>query len=286
MKLIGNSFLALLISFLCIKSFAQESLKVESRSENTALRLVVLAPNLVEILFELGLGEHIVAASEYSNFPEQAKKISTVGNYLTVDIEKVLSLRPTHVVVWQGGTPEKHIERMRELQVNLVLFKANSPQQLISEIARMGKIFGVDSNARAITQQLSKQLQLVQSRYEKAPKLTGFIEVWANPLTSAGRSTIIDEALKVCGVTNIIKEQATYPQVDLEWLILQDFDVIVQPNSVSKPTEVFDWQRFPNLPAVQSKAIVNVDADLLLRWTPRWFVGLEELCIKIDSVGR
>ena len=44
-----------------------------SLSLHGAERLVTLSPSLTEILFALGVGEHIVGVSQYSDFPEAAQ---------------------------------------------------------------------------------------------------------------------------------------------------------------------------------------------------------------------
>ena len=42
-------------------------------------RIVTLAPNLTEIVFALGAGDRLVGVSEYSDYPEAARRIPRVG---------------------------------------------------------------------------------------------------------------------------------------------------------------------------------------------------------------
>src|SRR5215510_732766 len=70
----------------------------ESRSAAASpRRIVALAPNLTEIVFALGAGDRLVGVSEYSDYPEAARKIPRVGG-LEVDAEKVAALRPDLVL--------------------------------------------------------------------------------------------------------------------------------------------------------------------------------------------
>ena len=45
----------------------------------TGQRIISLSPALTEILFELGLGQQIVGASEFSDHPPAAQKIPRMG---------------------------------------------------------------------------------------------------------------------------------------------------------------------------------------------------------------
>ena len=61
--------------------FASERLEVvddlgnQVMLESPAVRIVSLAPHLTEILFELGVGDNVIATVSYADFPEEAKLI-------------------------------------------------------------------------------------------------------------------------------------------------------------------------------------------------------------------
>ena len=66
-----------------------------SGGEKPPLRILSLAPNVTEILFEMGLGDRIVARSNFCDYPPEAKSIPPIGDTLSLNQEKILSLRPT-----------------------------------------------------------------------------------------------------------------------------------------------------------------------------------------------
>jgi iron complex transport system substrate-binding protein len=43
------------------------------------MRIVSLCPSNTELLFELGLQDHIVGVDDYSDYPEPAKKIEKIA---------------------------------------------------------------------------------------------------------------------------------------------------------------------------------------------------------------
>ncbi|MFQ3172093.1 MAG: iron complex transport system substrate-binding protein, partial [Oleispira sp.] len=90
-----------LVSFIAGIVFAANSLSLPSNSSSTSnstikviddegiehnfdqpvKRIVSLMPHATELLFEVGAGEHIVGAVQYSDYPEAAKNIPRVGGY-------------------------------------------------------------------------------------------------------------------------------------------------------------------------------------------------------------
>ena len=63
-----------LISVIGFSVFAQ--------TENTPKpKVIALAPHIVELLFEIGAGEQIIATTEFADYPAAAKDIPVVGNY-------------------------------------------------------------------------------------------------------------------------------------------------------------------------------------------------------------
>src|SRR5919106_2642157 len=71
-----------------------------------AQRIVSLAPHATEQLFAAGAGGKLVGVSEYSDYPEEAKRLPRVASSGVVNLEMVLALKPDLVVAWRlGGTP-------------------------------------------------------------------------------------------------------------------------------------------------------------------------------------
>src|SRR3989454_11602525 len=66
-----------------------------------AQRIVSVAPHVTELLFAAGAGSRVVAVSEYSDYPEAARRLPRVANSSAVNIEEVLALRADLVVAWR-----------------------------------------------------------------------------------------------------------------------------------------------------------------------------------------
>src|SRR5918992_4751541 len=66
-----------------------------------AQRIVSLAPHVTEQLYAAGAGAKLVGASEYSDYPEEAKRLPRVASSGVVNLEMVLALKPDLVVAWR-----------------------------------------------------------------------------------------------------------------------------------------------------------------------------------------
>src|SRR5215468_9486817 len=85
------------LAFLCLLAGCRAEGSKHAESPAGPRRVVALTPNLTEIVFALGAGDRLVGVSEYSDFPEEARKIPRVGG-LEVDAEKVAALKPDLVL--------------------------------------------------------------------------------------------------------------------------------------------------------------------------------------------
>lgn len=68
-----------------------------------AERIISLAPHATEIAYAAGLGDKLVAVSEYSDYPPQALELERVANHQTINIEKILTLKPDLIIAWPAA---------------------------------------------------------------------------------------------------------------------------------------------------------------------------------------
>src|SRR5258708_12828569 len=63
-----------------------------------AERIISLAPHATELLFAAGAGSRLVAASEYSDYPQAAKRLPRVASSRAIALDPLLP-PPPHPVV-------------------------------------------------------------------------------------------------------------------------------------------------------------------------------------------
>lgn len=93
-------------------------------------RIISLAPHTTELAYAAGLGDKLIAVSEYSDYPEQAEKLERVANYQGIKLERIVALEPDLILAWPTGNPARELEKLERLGFNLYYSKAKSLEAL------------------------------------------------------------------------------------------------------------------------------------------------------------
>jgi vitamin B12 transport system substrate-binding protein len=259
----------------------------QATAENAAAqpaRLVVLAPNLVELIYSLGGGAQIVATTDHADYPAAALSIPRVGNYVGIQLEKVLALKPDAVLVWETGTPAADILKMQQLGLKVVSFKTTQLEDIADQLRQLGVLVQQQVKAEELASAYLQRLTDLRQQYQSETAVSVFYELWDNPLSTISRDAWPQQHLRVCGATNIFENAiAAYPQVGLEQVIAADPAIIIQPISKNEPRTLVQWQRWPELKAIKNNQIIQPDSDLLHRATLRTLDGVASLCREISK---
>jgi iron complex transport system substrate-binding protein len=82
-----------------------------------AKRIITLAPNLAELIYAAGAGEHLKAVVEYSNFPAPVTQLPRVGDAFRIDLERILELEPDLVIAWKSGNSQTALQMLKQLGI-------------------------------------------------------------------------------------------------------------------------------------------------------------------------
>lgn len=242
-------------------------------------RLVVLAPNLVELLYSMGAGDQIVATTDFADYPEAAKQLPRVGNFQSIQLEKIVALKPDYVLYWQSGSRAGDIDSLHRLGIKTQGFEPRVPSDLIGMLKQLGVISGKTAAANDLALQVKRRLAEISRRYQQQRQIPVFYEIWHEPLTTIGTNDWPAQALTLCGAVSVPTLPTPYPQLSVEVLLLHPPTLIIQPTSVNEPRSHVDFSRWPSLAQVP---VVKADADKLHRATLRTLDGIEQLCQQIE----
>lgn len=273
---------------LCVTNCAQAELSLRDdtgqllRVRQPPQRIISLAPHITELLFAVGAGQRIVGASEYSDYPEQARHIRRVGGVL-LDLETIAALRPDLIVAWADGNPPPQLQRLKQLGIPVYLSAPKRLDDIPVALERLGHLVGTDGAAQSAAAQFRQRLGHLRKTYASRSKVRVFYQVWDEPLLTVSSKQIINDALTTCGGENIFAQlPALTPMVSVENILQADPDAIVTSKSDAQPTRLDSWRRWPRLSAVKNNRLFYVPADWIDRPTPRMLLGVAELCHLLD----
>jgi len=191
-------------------------------------RIVSLIPNATEVLFELGMGEHVVGATRYCDRPEGAKKVPRVGGILDVSAEAVLAAGPDLVI----GSPKVLRGHLKDVLnrtgADVLALDFDTTDSVAHGIGAIGEAVGREGRAGRIIRSLLRDLDALQDRALHNPRIKVLFVAGRNPIVVASGASFIGDLLERMGVENAVKAvRVPYPTWSLEQMIRADPDVIV-----------------------------------------------------------
>ena len=250
-----------------------------------AQRIISLAPHATELLFAAGAGDRLVGVVKYSDFPPAAREIEQVGSYKSVDLERIVALKPDLVVAWPSGNKPAVVEQLKSL--GLTVYQSQ-PQEIIDvprSLRQLGVLTGHSDTANAAAVQFEKEYQRLRDAYSQKSKVTLFYQIWNRPIMTINGEHLISKVMQLCGGENVFAQlQANAPKLDVEAVLAANPQVIVASGmGEERPDWLEDWRKWDQLQAVKNNHLYFIPPDIIQRHSPRILQGAQQLCEALDK---
>jgi iron complex transport system substrate-binding protein len=244
-------------------------------------RIVSLAPNITEILFDLGLGDRIVAVTDFCDYPPAAKAKPRVGGFTNPSLEAIVAAKPDLVILTDDGNPKAIYNRLRDLGIPCHVFTARRLKELPRGIRDLGMVLGVEKQAAALAGRIDKDMTALEKKARlnrSLPPKSALFIIQPEPIIVAGPGTLIHEAFGILGIRNAGAEgEVKYPKYSLEEIIHRSPDfILVGQGSMTGLDVDRVKERLHMLPAVKEGRVCVV-SERLYRLSPRAVAGIEEM---------
>ncbi len=209
---------------------AGPSTATHDTSTNTAssARIVATTVAITEITAALDL-PLVGKPTSTKTLPPQYKDIPDVGNPMSPDMEKVLSLQPTDVL--SVTTLQYDLEpKFKDLNMNAEFLDFESLEKMENEILKMGTQFDRTTKAKEITDTLKAKVAEVKKTVadKTSPKVLILLGVPGSYLVATEHSYIGD-LVKIAGGTNVVQgESVEYLASNTEYLQKSNPDIILR----------------------------------------------------------
>ncbi len=245
-------------------------------------RLLCLAPNLTETVYALGRGEQVVGVTENDHYPPQVDALPRVGD-IQPDYERILALKPDLVLVDHNLNSPEIPTRLQGLGLSVVAVKTRTLQDLQENLPILGQALDAREQAAAALVALQAGLQEVGDKAGELPaRPRVFVEIWNDPLMTAGNTSLVHEMVERAGGRNLYGDlSTTYPTISLEDLVHRNPDIVVLTTLV--PADLTRRAGWDRLKAVQKGRVYQMDPDLLVRPTLRSVEGLRQMVALFEA---
>ncbi|MGQ9645739.1 MAG: ABC transporter substrate-binding protein [Thermodesulfobacteriota bacterium] len=281
------SFLILLSSLLWASTSHSSSQRFKDEVGREVIvpfppkKIVSLAPNVTEILFGLGLDREIIGVSIHCNFPEKAKSKVQVGSYISLDFERIVSLKPDLIIATGAGNTRDMVERLDRLGFSTYVIFPRNFEDVLRSIGHVGQVVDRKKEATEIIQKMKRRKQRVTDLIRGLPKPRVFLQIGEAPMVTVGQNSFADDLIRLAGGDNVAEnEKAMYPRFGMEEVLKVSPEVILisSMNPRGNYQKVLqEWSRWKTIPAVRNGRIHLIDSDLIDRPSPRIIEGLEEM---------
>jgi iron complex transport system substrate-binding protein len=249
-----------------------------------AQRIVALAPHAVELAYAAGGGAKLVGAVSYSDYPSAAKALPRVGSNTSLDLERIVALKPDLVLVWRHGNGMRQLDRLRALGIPLYFSEPRKLDDVATDLVALGTLMGTQATAQAAAADFRAKIAALRARYASRSPVSVFYEVWSDPLMTLNGTHIISDVIALCGGRNVFANLAPLvPTISTEAVVAADPEAIVTTSSGATQADaplpsLAAWHAWPRMTAVARGNLFAIDGDLLTRPAPRLTQGAELLC--------
>lgn len=195
--------------------------------QNTKLdskkRVVSLVPSHSEWIYTLGAESRLIARSDHCDYPPEIKDKPSIGSLFPINIEKIISLQASDLLMIDGHEPFK--EQMQKLGIKVHNLQNHTIQDYWDHILYLGQLLGKEKRAQEWIKKAKKRLPIL-SKTSQSPKSI-FVEIWYKPLMSVGDQTYIADALRLAGAEVVVKNIGDWPQVSLEQVLQWNPEVLL-----------------------------------------------------------
>lgn len=245
-------------------------------------RIISLSPSVTEIIYALKKGDSLIATSEFSHYPPEAKELESIGGYANPNLEKIISLSPTLVIAQDFS--QATLEKLQRFGIKTLMLKLQTIDDIKNAIVKIAQSLHVEEN---------QLIDEIQNAIRSAPKskkshkvmiVFGLHEDLSRGIYIAGNDIYFDEIIKICGNTNAYNSNNTnQPSLSYENVIALNPDQIIILHSdasnsgVDKQKALSAWHSLPTN-ASKNRRITVVDESYINIPSERVALSIKRLC--------
>jgi len=279
---------------------------LESPVSQPPRRVVSLVPSMTESLFELGVGDRLIAVTDYCVHPAAGvARLTRIGGTKNPNIDQIIALRPDLVMANQEENRREDVEALQSAGIPVWVTFPKTMRQAFSVLWNIMHIFdepGKVEGVRVMEWTLDWIERMAENR-DSFPRT--FVPIWADPYMTFNAETYAHDVIRVCGGMNVFAERdrlyplgadlgvrdaipaedvrvqgrdTRYPRVTIEEIVAAQPEIVLLPNE----PYAFDQShaaffRTLEIPAAKNDRIHVIDGSLLFWHGTRMGRALAEL---------
>ena len=264
--------------------WTRDSVVARAAGQAKPARIISLIPAVSEMLFAIGAGQQVVAVSSFDDYPPEVLKLPRVGALVDPDLERILSLRPDLVIVY-----ESQIDLRRQLEratIPMFVYKHAGLGDVTTTIQQLGARIAREEGAAAVIRRIDQKLADVRMRVAGRPRPRTLLVFGRDALTlrgiyASGGIGFLHDMVSAAGADNVfadVNQQSV--QATTELILARRPEVILELRSDNMTAEqqrqeIAVWRALPSVPAVRAGRIAIITDPRTVVPGPRVAEGTE-----------
>ncbi len=250
------------------------------RAHRPAPRIVSLTPSATEVVAALDATPDLVGVDDFSPYPPEVKKLPKVGSFLTPNLEAIVRLRPSLVIVddVHGSTAGA----LHDANIPTIECAIHALPDVEKALRAVGAKLGRAEQADRVVHRIERALDRAAAHRPtgKRPRVLAVIDREAGGLgglVAAGPGSWLDELLAVVGGDNVLASSGIrYPKLSMEEVLRERPEVILDVSYAGEQSGAGAWDSV-DVPAVQAKRVRVLPEQYLRAPSPRVEQALDAL---------
>ncbi len=215
-------------------------------------RIVSLVPSQTELLHDLGLGDRVVGITKFCIHPDEWYQSKVrVGGTKTIHIERVKELEPDLILANKEENTKEDIALLEQI-APVWISDVNAFEDALNMIHAFGEILGCEEEAE-------KQITAIINAFSNSQFSEGcsaLYLIWKEPDYCAGKGTFISSMMEKAGFVNVC-ELPRYPEVGTFVMPLPEYILLS-----SEPYPFKEKDRDEYLLRFPSAKVIFVDGEM------------------------
>lgn len=253
--------------------------------DQPAQRIAALSPGATELVWAAGAGDKVVAVVAFSDYPPEAKEVTSVGSHTRMDLERLVALKPDLAIGWVTGNPQEQMQTLKDLGIPVFLIEPRTFNGVSDTIEKLATLAGTETHGNEVADDFRQGMAELEQAYADAPPVSVFYQVWDEPLMTVNNDHLIGKVITLCGGDNAFGElDRLVPRISEESVLAADPEAILAGGmGEENPAWLDQWRGFDNLTATRKGNLFFIPPSLVQRPTPRMLEGTRLFCEKLDQ---
>jgi iron complex transport system substrate-binding protein len=246
-------------------------------------RIVSIIPATTEMLFAMGAGNRVVAVSSYDHFPAEVERLPKVGALLDPDVERILTLKPDLVIVYETQTDLK--TQLDRAKIPYYSYAHRGLPDITETIRSLGAIVGVPAEAGALATRLEQQLAGIRARVASSPRpktllIFGRERGSLRNIDASGGEGFLHDMVQTAGGADVLGDMARQSvMMSTEMVLTRAPEVILELRTATDDLnpDARAWDALPSVPAVRNHRVYLLQGEEFVVPGPRVAMATERI---------